>query len=245
MLLADVAVVDLPRINLLLEEAGLPPLASEDRRTIMLAAWAGEAIVGCAGWERVGDKAIIRSICVTPRYQRSGLGERLVREVLERLAMAGVTQAGLSTDDAAPFFARLGFTEVAATRLPPEHKLFGEPASGNWQSAVAMTKSLDDEFTRYVVTLDRIPGREMTRSLVERHVRLLQSLEARGRLSLCGPFSDNCGGMLVMKALDLDEAIAIAATDPFVLEGASEVGVRTIRLSCAANHHLGVAGPTK
>lgn len=96
-----------------------------------------------------------------------------------------------------------------------------------------------DPFLRFVILLTPRPGAALTDTLIRDHVAYLRRLDAAGRLELCGPFGDHGGGMLIIRAQSLEEARAIAATDPFVEAGAEDCVVRTWHLSCEGNNHMG------
>jgi uncharacterized protein YciI len=74
-------------------------------------------------------------------------------------------------------------------------------------------------FTRFVIVLDKVPGKEAKRETISQHVEHLRTLDAQGKLILCGPFTDFPSGMVIVSAKDKTEAIAIANSDPFVIEG--------------------------
>ena len=95
------------------------------------------------------------------------------------------------------------------------------------------------EHTRYAIILDKVPNKETSRETIQRHIEHLRKLEQEGRLVLCGPFTDHASGMVVVKAKNKDEAIAIAKADPFVAEGVRTQEVRTWLLACADNNYLG------
>jgi len=96
-----------------------------------------------------------------------------------------------------------------------------------------------EEFRRYVVELRRRPEVPRSEDLVREHVAYLKLLAARGQLELAGPFEDQGGGLLLLKAGSQEEAEALVAQDPFVLAGSSEPVVRAMTLSCPENGHLG------
>ncbi|MFH1454692.1 MAG: YciI family protein [Armatimonadota bacterium] len=102
-----------------------------------------------------------------------------------------------------------------------------------------------DKFTRYVILLNRIQGKEMPRELVKAHVEHLKGLESTGKLVLCGPFTDYAGGMAIINADNIDEAKQIAEQDPFVKEKASNYEIRTLQLSCSENNHMGMGSALK
>ncbi|MBI4676122.1 MAG: hypothetical protein HY748_00900 [Elusimicrobia bacterium] len=103
------------------------------------------------------------------------------------------------------------------------------------------TQAAKDEgrWTRYVITLIRT-DKPMTEALVRKHVAHLKELDRQGRLVLCGPFQDHKGGMVIVKAASLDDAVGIAKADPFVREGAETYELRAWELSCEENNHMGM-----
>jgi len=76
---------------------------------------------------------------------------------------------------------------------------------------------------RYLVLTRRTLGFDPA-ALGPHHAHL-DALRAQGRLELAGPFSDRSGGAYLLMAADLDEATALARTDPLHTSGASDVTV--------------------
>jgi len=60
---------------------------------------------------------------------------------------------------------------------------------------------------------------------IEPHYAYLDALRAKGRLELAGPFSDKSGGAYLLLADSLEDARAIARTDPVHVTDSSEVVV--------------------
>lgn len=100
-------------------------------------------------------------------------------------------------------------------------------------------ETMDKKHTRYVILLDLIEGVVATPENVKGHIEFLRSLENKGILELAGPFTDFKGGMIIIKANSIDEAKAIAHTDPLVKDKIRSCEVRTWALSCEENNHLG------
>ena len=96
----------------------------------------------------------------------------------------------------------------------------------------------DDKFIRYVIILSKT-GKHITEDLIRAHVEHLKGLDKKGKLVLCGPFSDNNGGMVIIKAESIDEAKTITESDPFIVEGVEKYEIRTLELSCEDNFHMG------
>lgn len=73
-----------------------------------------EKIVGCAGIERHGEIGLLRSVAVAPELQKSGLGSKLVTEVISDAKSKGVQEIVLLTTIARDFFAdRFDFEETS------------------------------------------------------------------------------------------------------------------------------------
>lgn len=100
-----------------LTEAHLPTDDIEDHgRTFYRALSSDGRAIGFLGVERCGDDFLLRSVVVLPDHRGQGLGSVLVER-----AVAGLDQAGdvfLATTSAAPFFTRVGFSEVLRDSVP-------------------------------------------------------------------------------------------------------------------------------
>jgi len=100
-----------------LTEAHLPTDDIEDQgRTFFRAQSSDGRAVGYLGVERCGDDFLLRSVVVLPDHRGQGLGSVLVER-----AVAGLDRAGdlfLATTSAAPFFRRIGFSEVRRDSVP-------------------------------------------------------------------------------------------------------------------------------
>jgi len=82
----------------LLTVVGLPPEGvAEHLQGFVVARDANGRLVGSAGIERYGVFGLLRSVAVGPDLQRSGLGSRLVAEVLDIAANVGVGEVVLLT----------------------------------------------------------------------------------------------------------------------------------------------------
>lgn len=137
---------DLEDILALLDSAGLLREGVAEHLKNFLSARdraAAGRLVGCVGLERYGRTGLLRSAAVAPALQRSGLGSRLVGELLRRARDEGVEEVLLLTTTASRFFAeRFGFSQVS--REGYEDKLSG---SHEWRlprcsSAVLMRLDL-------------------------------------------------------------------------------------------------------
>jgi uncharacterized protein len=73
---------------------------------------------------------------------------------------------------------------------------------------------------KYFVALLHVVDEEKNRSVRPRHLAFLDERESRGQVFARGPFTDGTGGLVIYCAASLDEAQDLAASDPYVLEGA-------------------------
>lgn len=76
---------------------------------------------------------------------------------------------------------------------------------------------------RYLVMTLRTP--DFQSSAIEPHYAFLDQLRKEGRLELAGPFTDKSGGAYLIRANDINEAKAIAFSDPVHTSGSSKVTV--------------------
>ncbi|HJU73587.1 MAG TPA: arsenic resistance N-acetyltransferase ArsN2 [Gemmatimonadaceae bacterium] len=109
---------DLQAVTTLLQEAKLPIAGVEAHLRDFLVAEDESSIVGCAGLERYGDAALLRSVAVTPALRGTGLGQRLTAACLDMARTSGIATVVLLTETAEKFFPRFGFTVVPRTQLP-------------------------------------------------------------------------------------------------------------------------------
>jgi uncharacterized protein YciI len=65
---------------------------------------------------------------------------------------------------------------------------------------------------RYLITAFRTP--RFDPSIIDAHYAFLDDLRMQGRLELAGPFADKSGGAYLIRAANLEEAKAIAFSDP-------------------------------
>ncbi len=134
---------DLPPVLALLKESGLITSGVAGHiNGFFLADDAGQ-IVGCAGLEIYGDAALLRSVAVSPSRRRQGLGAQLVGDALAAAGQRGARTVALLTENAGPFFRRLGFTESARERLDARLLASSEFTEPCCSTALIMTLDLD------------------------------------------------------------------------------------------------------
>jgi N-acetylglutamate synthase-like GNAT family acetyltransferase len=111
---------DLAAIKALLEESGLPTAGVDDHWKTFVVARDGDAVVACGGAEAYQFAALIRSIAVMPAYRSHGLGRRIVRQLLDRLASRGLREFYLLTTTAEEYFRKRGFKTIDRDEVHPQ-----------------------------------------------------------------------------------------------------------------------------
>ena len=111
---------DLPDVLDLLNECALPVAGVEDHIGTFIVARDGDRLVGCGGAEAYQFAALIRSIAVAEDHRGSGLGRRLVRELLDRLSSRGLREFYLLTTTAEDYFKRRGFKVIDRDEVHPQ-----------------------------------------------------------------------------------------------------------------------------
>jgi len=115
---------DCAALVVLLQVTELPPNGIEPHLENFLVirhpeAVAGpEFLVGSVGLEIYGESALLRSLAVHPDFQGSGLGTRLVDNIIEVAKGKGLTRLYLLTDTAEDYFKRRGFVVVSRDKVP-------------------------------------------------------------------------------------------------------------------------------
>ena len=109
---------DLAAVRQLLSASGLPLDGVEENFGDFIVAEENDGIAGVIGLERYGPAALLRSAAVAPESRSSGVGHRLVREVLDRASAAGVREIYLMTTTAEDYFPRFGFERSTRAQVP-------------------------------------------------------------------------------------------------------------------------------
>ena len=95
---------------------------------------------GVVGLQRDGEVALLRSLAVVHGARGHGLGATLVGLAEARAMDAGVRTLYLLTTDAAPSFARLGYTAIPRGEAPAAIRDTAQFSSICCSSATLMTK---------------------------------------------------------------------------------------------------------
>lgn len=119
---------DYAAINVLLQTTALPPDGIEPHLENFLVVRHPEVVagpeflVGSVGLEIYGKSALLRSLAVHPDFQGTGLGTRLVDNIIEVAKEKGITRLFLLTDTAENYFKKRGFVLVKRDKVPDDMK---------------------------------------------------------------------------------------------------------------------------
>ena len=132
---------ELPAIEALLTEAGLPADVAPHLGDVLVARRRGNT-VGCVGMEVRGTDALFRSLAVSPAYRGTGLGRRLYEALVGRARAKGVERAYLLTTTITPLAESWGFRRIARDQVPAAIRETTQFQGGCCASAVAMWQDL-------------------------------------------------------------------------------------------------------
>lgn len=132
---------ELPRILELLEEADLPVDGVNDVESFLVVREDGR-LAGCVGLEAYEDVGLLRSLVVRPDTRGTGLGKRLVDELLETARGRGIRSLYLLTTTADEYFPRFGFERIPREEADPRLHASAEFRGACPDSAVCMRKTL-------------------------------------------------------------------------------------------------------
>jgi amino-acid N-acetyltransferase len=131
---------DLATVRELVEQCDLSPAGIEEQLdTGYIVAEVDGQIVGVAGIEAHGARALLRSVAVAPSMRGAGLGRALVQERVEWAAYRGLESVHLLTTTASGFFARHGFSEADRATAPEEIRATKEFTEMCPSTAILMT----------------------------------------------------------------------------------------------------------
>src|SRR5213082_785658 len=133
---------DLPAVESLLAESDLPTEGVRDNFSSFVVADDRGAIAGAVGFEKYGSVALLRSAVVAPDHRGTGVGRKLVEQLLERAEEAGIDDLYLLTTTAEKYIPRFGFTRTTRATVPDAVKASAEFRGACPDSAVVMTRPL-------------------------------------------------------------------------------------------------------
>lgn len=213
------AAQDRPAIEALLTAAGLPLAGYSDQLDGFLTAWQGGELVGVAGLEAYADTGLLRSVAVAGPARGTGLGQQLVRAVLQAAKARGLKSVALLTTTAPEYFPRFGFRRVERAELPASLKASAEFRGACPATAVAMFANLEN------MAGGAFPmnGSDETRNLVR-----TRYAEAAKGANCCGSSFESsgsgcCGGLISIA--DLSKTMGYSADELAVLPEGANLGL--------------------
>lgn len=111
---------DLDAIKQLLTDNELPTAGVDEHWKTFIVARDGDAVVGCGGSEAHEFAALLRSIAVHSDYRGLGIGRKIVRQLLDRLASRGIREFYLLTTTAQEYFRKRGFKVIDRDEVHPQ-----------------------------------------------------------------------------------------------------------------------------
>jgi len=133
---------DLPAVEELLLNSNLPVDGVRDHFADFIVAEGTDGIEGAVGLEKYDSVALLRSAVVAPEHRGSGVGKRLVEQVLERAEEDGIDELYLLTTTAEKYFPRFGFEATTRAAVPEELKASAEFHGACPDTAVVMKRRL-------------------------------------------------------------------------------------------------------
>jgi amino-acid N-acetyltransferase len=135
---------DLAAVEKLLAASDLPTEGVRDNFSTFVVADDNGAIAGVIGLEKYGSVALLRSAVVAPDHRGSGVGRRLVEQLLERAEEAGIDELYLLTTTAEKYFPRFGFTRTTRAAVPDAVKSSAEFRGACPDTAVVMSRPIGE-----------------------------------------------------------------------------------------------------
>jgi len=133
---------DLSAVERLLAASDLPTDGVRDNFSSFVVADDNGAIAGAIGLEKYGSAALLRSAVVSAESRGSGIGRKLVEQLLRRAEQAGVDELYLLTTTAEDYFPRFGFIRTSRAAVPDSVKSSAEFRGACPDTAVVMTRRL-------------------------------------------------------------------------------------------------------
>ena len=133
---------DWTQIAQLLRDSDLPLDGAEIHIGEFLLAYDEQTLVGCAALEHYGNSGLLRSVATDKRFRGLGIGQALVRRVLDIARSERIETVVLLTTTADKFFPRFGFNVIRREEVPEAMKASAEFQGACPDSAITMRLSL-------------------------------------------------------------------------------------------------------
>jgi amino-acid N-acetyltransferase len=103
---------DLGEVFSLLQSLSLPTEGIEDHLNNFYLIKDKDKIIGTGGIEIYDEAGLIRSIAVNPKYQKKGLGRKIIEYLLKNAKKKGVKELFLLTDTVPKLYEKFGFNYI-------------------------------------------------------------------------------------------------------------------------------------
>ena len=131
---------DLDAVESLLSANDLPLDGVKENFSSFVVAEDNGEIAGAIGLEKFGPVALLRSAVVSHEHRGSGIGRRLVEQILDRASDEGIEELFLLTTTAEKYFPRFGFNSTTRSAVPAAVKASAEFKGACPDTAVVMTR---------------------------------------------------------------------------------------------------------
>jgi amino-acid N-acetyltransferase len=131
---------DFDAVESLLSANSLPLDGVKENFSSFVVAENDGEIAGAIGLEKFGSVALLRSAVVSPKHRGSGVGRKLVEQVLKQAEKDGIEELFLLTTTAEKYFPRFGFTRTTRSAVPLAVKTSAEFQGACPDSAIVMKR---------------------------------------------------------------------------------------------------------
>ena len=131
---------DLPAVERLLMESGLPLDGVQESLSTFVVAQAGDDVVGVAGVECCVANGLLRSVAVDPAWRSHGVGRALVTRIISDAAARGIDALFLLTTTAERYFPTFGFRAIPREEVPDDIRATAEFSGACPASATVMRR---------------------------------------------------------------------------------------------------------
>lgn len=135
---------DLPAVERLLTNSGLPLDGVRESLATFVVAQAGDDVVGVAGVECCVANGLLRSVAVHPDWRSHGVGRALVTRVISDAEARGIDALYLLTTTAERYFPSFGFREIARDAVPQDIAATAEFQGACPVSATVMRRNIQE-----------------------------------------------------------------------------------------------------
>lgn len=109
---------DWPAVRDLLAANHLPLQGEQEHLNDFLLIEDSGGLLGCIGFERYGESALLRSCAVNEQHRSMGTGAALTNALIEHTRRAGINRLVLLTTTAEHYFSRFGFVCIPRNQAP-------------------------------------------------------------------------------------------------------------------------------